>query len=43
MISGVAWGAAEPTFGYRSQFPVLMAPDLIDRLEKFTFVIEVWD
>ena len=43
MITSVAYASAEPTFGYRSQFPVLMSPDLIDRLESWTFVLEVWD
>ena len=43
LLSSVSWGVAEPNFNYRSQFPVLMTPDVIDRLEKFTFVIEVWD
>lgn len=43
LMSSVIWASAEPNFNYRSQFPVLMTPDVIDRLEKFTFVIEVWD
>lgn len=43
LISSVLWADAQPNFNYRSQFPVLMTPDVIDRLEKFTFVIEVWD
>jgi hypothetical protein len=43
LISTVLWGEAEPYFNHRSQFPVLMTPDVIDRLEKFTFVVEVWD
>ena len=36
-------GESEPWFNYRSQFPVLMTPEVIDKLEKFTFVLEVWD
>ena len=34
---------SEPDFNYRSQFPLLMSPDVIDKLEKFTLVLEVWD
>lgn len=30
-------------FNYRSQFPVLMSPDTLDRMEKFVFVLELWD
>lgn len=37
------YGESEPWFNYRSQFPVLMTPEVIDKLEKFTFVLEVWD
>ena len=37
------YGQSEPWFNYRSQFPVLMTPEVIDKLEKFTFVLEVWD
>lgn len=43
MLTSVKWESAEPLFNHRSQFPVLMNPDVIDRLEKFTFVLEVWD
>ena len=30
-------------FNYRSQFPVLMSPDTLDRMETFVFVLELWD
>lgn len=43
LVTSVMHGEAQPDFNYRSQFPVLMTPDVIDKLEKFTFVLEVWD
>ena len=43
LVTSVMYGESEPDFGYRSQFPVLMTPDVIDKLENFTFVLEVWD
>ena len=43
LCSAVIWNESEPVFGFKSQFPVLMTPDVIDKLEKFTFVLEVWD
>ena len=43
LVSSVMYGQSEPYFNYRSQFPVLMTPDVIDKLENFTFVLEVWD
>ncbi len=43
LVSSVMYGQSEPHFNYRSQFPVLMNPDVIEKLEKFTFVLEVWD
>lgn len=43
LTSSVMWNQSEPYFNYKSQFPLLMSPDMIDRLEKFTFVLEVWD
>ena len=43
LTSTVMYGQSEPHFNYRSQFPVLMTPDVIDKLEQFTFVLEVWD
>ena len=33
----------EALFGYRSQFPVLMSPDTLDKMERFIFVLELWD
>lgn len=30
-------------FNYRSQFPVLMCPDTLEKMEKFCFVLELWD
>jgi len=41
--TSIMYGQSEPDFNYRSQFPVMMSPDMIDRLENFTFVLEVWD
>jgi hypothetical protein len=33
----------DAVFNYRSQFPVLMSPDTLDRMESFIFVLELWD
>lgn len=30
-------------FNYRAQFPVLMTPDNLEKMEKFFFVFELWD
>ena len=30
-------------FNYRAQFPVLMSPDTLDKMETFTLVLELWD
>jgi len=30
-------------FNYRSQFPVLMCPDALEKMEKFILVLELWD
>ena len=43
LTSAVMYGQSEPNFNYRSQFPVLMTPDVIDKMEQFTFVLEIWD
>jgi len=43
LSSSVEWNNALPMFNFRSQFPVLMTPQVIDKLEEFTFVVEVWD
>ena len=41
--TNTVWQEREPKFQYRSQFPVIMNPDTLSKLEKFTFVLEVWD
>ena len=33
----------DSVFRYRSQFPVLMCPDSLEKMEKFIFVLELWD
>ena len=33
LTSAVMYGQSEPNFNYRSQFPVLMTPDVIDKME----------
>jgi len=33
----------DANFRYRSQFPVLMCPDSLEKMEKFIFVLELWD
>ena len=43
LITSIMYRQSEPNFNYRSQFPVLINPDSIEKLEKFTFVLEVWD
>ena len=30
-------------FNYRSQFPVLMSPETLEKMERFIFVLELWD
>jgi len=30
-------------FNYRAQFPVLMCPDTLEKMETFTLVLELWD
>lgn len=30
-------------FNYRAQFPVLMTPENLEKMEKFFFVFELWD
>ena len=32
-----------PIFNHGSQFPVMMNAEVIDKLDRFTFVLEVWD
>ncbi len=41
--TNVVPGDLEPRFNYRSQFPLLMNPDSMDKLEHYTFIFEVWD
>ncbi len=41
--TNVVWQEIEPKFHYRSQFPVIVNPSTIDKLQNFTFVLEVWD
>lgn len=43
LMTSVQFGQTQPCFNYRAQFPVLMSPTMIDQLEQFTFVLEVWD
>lgn len=42
-MTSVQYQKIDPTFKYRSQFPVLMSPTFIEKLEKFIFILEVWD
>lgn len=30
-------------FNYRAQFPVLMCPESLEKMEKFILVLELWD
>ena len=42
--TNTAWQQNENAmFNYRSQFPVLMSPDTLDKMESFIFVLELWD
>ncbi|CDW78943.1 c2 domain-containing protein 3 [Stylonychia lemnae] len=41
--TNTVWGDSNPVFQYRSQFPVIMNPDTVTRLQNFTFILEVWD
>ena len=33
----------DAVFNYRSQFPVLMSPETLEKMERFIFVLELWD
>lgn len=33
----------ESEFNYRGQFPVLMAPESVEKMETFVLVLELWD
>ena len=39
----MVWQEKEPSFSYRSQFPLIVNPDTIEKLQNFTFILEVWD
>ena len=43
LMTSVQTAKAEPHFRYRSQFPIIMTPNFIEKLEKFIFILEVWD
>lgn len=43
MTTGVQYNQVAPEFGYRGQFPILMSPNFIEKLENFVFILEVWD
>ena len=43
LVTSVQWDAVEAKFFYRAQFPLMMSPGMIEQLEGFTFVLEVWD
>lgn len=43
LATSVQHAKTHPQFRYRSQFPVLMSPNFIEKLEKFIFILEVWD
>ena len=36
-------GTERTDFEHRSQFPVMMVPDTLEKLESFCFILEVWD
>lgn len=39
----VMYKQTAPVFNHGSQFPIMMSPEVIDKLDRFTFVLEVWD
>jgi hypothetical protein len=39
----VIYNEKNPKFGHKSQFPIMMVPDTLEKLENFCFVLEVWD
>ena len=41
--TNVVFQDSEPRFQYRSQFPLIVNPDMIQKLLSYTFVLEVWD
>ena len=43
MTTSVQYNQVAPEFQYRSQYPILMSPNFIEKLENFVFILEVWD
>ena len=42
--TGTVWQKdGDCEFNYRSQFPVLMCPETLEKMEKFILVLELWD
>ena len=41
--TNIAWNEIDPRFSYRSQFPVIVNPDTIEKLLNFTYILEIWD
>ena len=41
--TNIVWNEVDPKFHYRSQFPVIVNPLTLEKLQNFTFVLEVWD
>jgi hypothetical protein len=41
--TSIVWHEKDPKFSYRSQFPIILNPDTIKKLQNFTFILEVWD
>lgn len=44
MTTSTVWQKdADAIFNYRAQFPVMMTPETLEKMEKFVFVLELWD
>lgn len=44
MMTSTVWQKDEDAvFNYRAQFPVMMTPETLEKMEKFVFVLELWD
>jgi hypothetical protein len=43
LATAVKWQESQPVFQHGAQFPVLMNPDTIEKMERFAFVLEIWD
>lgn len=41
--TNTVWHEKDAKFSYRSQFPLMMSPETLEKLERFTFVLELWD